>query len=124
MNIKKALQSRAKELNIALPKLLQHYAMERFLYRLSLSPVADRFYLKGGMLLLGIGAGTARTTMDIDLLGRIDNSPESIRKAMTTVIRTKPGITDGVSFSDNLTVQEITKDAHYVGLRVSFVADL
>lgn len=43
MNIKAALQQRAKELNIALPKLLQHYAMERFLYRLSLSPVADRF---------------------------------------------------------------------------------
>ena len=36
MNIKAALQQRAKELNIALPKLLQHYAMERFLYRLSL----------------------------------------------------------------------------------------
>ena len=71
MNIKAALQQRAKELNIALPKLLQHYAMERFLYRLSLSPVADRFYLKDGMLLMGVGAGTARTTMDIDLLGRI-----------------------------------------------------
>ena len=46
MNIKAALQQRAKELNIALPKLLQHYAMERFLYRLSLSPVADRFLLE------------------------------------------------------------------------------
>ena len=66
MNIKAALQQRAKDLNIALPKLLQHYAMERFLYRLSLSPVADRFYLKGGMLLMGVGAGSARTTMDIE----------------------------------------------------------
>lgn len=61
MNIKAALQQRAKELNIPLPKLLQHYAMERFLYRLSLSSVADRFYLKGGMLLMGVGVGTART---------------------------------------------------------------
>ena len=104
MNIKAALQQRAKELNIALPKLLQHYAMERFLYRLSLSPVADRFYLKGGMLLMGVGAGTARTTMDIDLLGRISNSPESIQKAISSIIHTKPGVADGVSFSDKLEV--------------------
>lgn len=124
MNIKAALQQRAKELNIALPKLLQHYAMERFLYRLSLSPVADRFYLKGGMLLMGVGAGTARTTMDIDLLGRISNSPESIQKAISSIIHTKPGVADGVSFSDKLEVTEITKDALYVGLRISFAADV
>ena len=124
MNIKAALQQRAKELNIALPKLLQHYAMDRFLYRLSLSPVADRFYLKGGMLLMGVGAGTARTTMDIDLLGRISNSPENIQKAISSIIHTKPGVADGVSFSDKLDIQEITKDALYVGLRISFKADV
>ena len=124
MNIKAALQQRAKELNIALPKLLQHYAMERFLYRLSLSPVADRFYLKGGMLLMGIGAGSARTTMDIDLLGRISNSPENIQKAISSIIHTKPGVADGVSFSDKLDIQERTKDALYVGLRISFKADV
>ena len=124
MNIKAALQQRAKELNIALPKLLQHYAMERFLYRLSLSPVADRFYLKGGMLLMGVGAGTARTTMDIDLLGRISTSPENIQKAISSIIHTKPGVADGVSFSDKLDIQEITKDALYVGLRISFKADV
>jgi predicted nucleotidyltransferase component of viral defense system len=124
MNIKAALQQRAKTLDMALPKLLQHYAMERFLYRLSLSSVADRFYLKGGMLLMGVGAGVARTTMDIDLLGRISNSPESIQKAIHTIIRTKPGVADGVSFSDQLEVQEITKDALYVGLRVSFSANV
>ena len=124
MNIKAALQQRAKELNIALPKLLQHYAMERFLYRLSLSPVADRFYLKGGMLLMGVGAGTARTTMDIDLLGRISNSPENIQKAISSIIHTKPGVADGVSFGDKLDIQEITKDALYVGLRISFKADV
>lgn len=124
MNIKAALQQRAKELNIALPKLLQYYAMERFLYRLSLSPVADRFYLKGGMLLMGVGAGTARTTMDIDLLGRISNSPENIQKAISSIIHTKPGVADGVSFGDKLDIQEITKDALYVGLRISFKADV
>lgn len=107
-----------------LPRLLQHYAMERFLYRLSLSPVADKFFLKGGMLLMGIGAGSARTTMDIDLLGRLSNSPDSVKKAMLSIIRTKPGVADGVSFAESLQVEEITKDALYVGLRVSFSADV
>ena len=122
MSIKKLLQQRSKELNMAMPKLLQHYAMERFLYRLSLSPVSDKFFLKGGMLLMGIGAGVARTTMDIDLLGRLSNSPENIQKSIRQIIHTKPGIEDGVSFDDTLSVYEITKDALYVGLRVEFVA--
>lgn len=124
MNIKNALANRAAELHMALPKLLQHYAMERFLYRLSLSPVAGKFFLKGGMLLMGMGAGAARTTMDIDLLGRIDNSPESVLKAIRSIITTKPGMADGVQFGNDLRAVEIAKDALYVGLRVSFTANV
>lgn len=124
MNIRELLRRRAQERNVPLPRLLQHYAMERFLYRLSLSPVADKFFLKGGMLLMGIGAGSARTTMDIDLLGRLSNSPDSVKKAMLSIIRTKPGVADGVSFAEPLHVEEIAKDALYVGLRVAFVADV
>ena len=56
MNILALLQSRAKELSIQPQKILQHYAMERFLYRLSRSPYRERFFLKGGMLLMGMGA--------------------------------------------------------------------
>jgi len=32
-------------------ELLQYFAMERFLYRLAKSPFADRFILKGALLL-------------------------------------------------------------------------
>lgn len=125
MNIKDSLLRRAQELHISMPKLMQHYAMERFLYRLSLSPYAEKFYLKGGMLLMGMGAGAARTTMDIDLLGRIANSPDSVLKAVRSIIRTKPGVADGVHFSDDdIRAEEITKDARYVGLRVLFSADV
>lgn len=70
MNILALLQSRAKELSVQPQKVLQHYAMERFLYRLSRSPYRERFFLKGGMLLMGMGATPARTTMDIDLMVR------------------------------------------------------
>lgn len=83
-----------------------HYAMERFLHRLSLSRHADKFFLKGGMLLTGMGATPARTTMDIDLLGRIDNSPDNIRKVVQDIIRIKAGA-DEVQMSDKVTVSEI-----------------
>lgn len=49
--------------------VLARYGIERFLYRLSVSPYADRFVLKGAMLLSAwLGQG-ARPTRDIDLLG-------------------------------------------------------
>ena len=75
MNVKRLLRQHARNAKIPYAQVLVHYAMERFLHRLSLSQYAEKFFLKGGMLLTGRGATPARTTMDIDLLGRIDNSP-------------------------------------------------
>lgn len=124
MKLKERLNLRARELQMAPRRLLQHYAMERFLYRLSLSPYAQRLFLKGGMLLAGMGSSQARTTLDIDLLGRISNNEESIRKAFREIVRTKPGVQDGVSFCDTFTLEEITKDALYVGMRVMFDAQV
>jgi hypothetical protein len=43
-------------------ELLQYYAMERFLYRLSKSPHAARFVLKGALMLRVWGAPMARST--------------------------------------------------------------
>jgi len=67
--------------NIQTP-LLQYYAMERFLHRLSVSSFAYRFILKGALLLRVWQAPLARPTMDIDMLGRAANAPEKI----TTII--------------------------------------
>lgn len=54
-------------------ELLQYYAMERFLYRLSRSRYAEQFVLKGALLLTAWRASLSRSTMDIDLLGRTSN---------------------------------------------------
>ncbi len=64
-------------------ELLQYYAMERFLYRLSKSPHAARFVLKGALMLRVWDAPMARPTKDIDLLGRLENSLENL----STVVR-------------------------------------
>jgi hypothetical protein len=44
--------------------------MERFLYRLSQSQHAERFILKGALMLRAWRSPELRPTMDIDMLGR------------------------------------------------------
>jgi hypothetical protein len=48
----------------------QLYAMERFLHRLSRTRHADRFVLKGALLMRAWETSLFRTTRDIDLLAR------------------------------------------------------
>lgn len=50
--------------------LLSEFAIERLLYRLGVSPHADRFVLKGAMLFRLWSEGRRRATWDLDLLGR------------------------------------------------------
>lgn len=52
--------------------------MERFLYRLAQSRHADKFILKGALLLAAWQAPLSRSTMDIDLLGKTSNKLEPI----------------------------------------------
>ena len=52
-------------------ELLQYFAMERFLYRLSQSVHADRFVLKGALMLRVWRSPELRPTMDIDLEGHV-----------------------------------------------------
>ena len=55
--------------------LLTRYALERLLYRLSVSPHRDRFILKGAMLFVTWVTDPFRPTRDLDLLGHGDSKP-------------------------------------------------
>ena len=44
------LRRRARDGNRPVAEILQYYAMERFLFRLGVSPYADAFVLKGAMI--------------------------------------------------------------------------
>lgn len=60
----------------------------------------------------------SRLTLDIDLLGRIDNSPELIAAAMKDTCRVEVE-EDGMSFdAETVTAVRITEDADYEGVRV------
>jgi predicted nucleotidyltransferase component of viral defense system len=96
--------------------------MERFLYRLSKSQFRDSFILKGALLLTAWRAPQSRPTMDIDLMGRIDNSLEHIRVVVEEIC----GLVveqDGVEFrEETIQIQRIKEDAEYEGARVRLTA--
>jgi predicted nucleotidyltransferase component of viral defense system len=62
--------------------VLVRFALERLLYRLSISEYRDRFILKGGMLVTMWVDDDNRVTRDCDFLGRGDSSEDALRKAL------------------------------------------
>ena len=52
--------------------MLTRYALERFLFRLSVSPQKELFVLKGAMLYAAWLEDPFRTTRDLDLLSLAD----------------------------------------------------
>lgn len=74
--IKDLIRNRAKGDSAKAQMLLRHFAMERLLERLSVSPYKNDFILKGGMLLSSIVGIEERMTRDIDATMRShDMSP-------------------------------------------------
>ena len=72
-SVRQRLLNRSRSDRRPFNELLQYYAMERFLYRLSRSSQADRFVLKGALMLRVWGSPESRPTMDIDMLGMTSN---------------------------------------------------
>jgi hypothetical protein len=73
-SIHQRLLNKAKADQIPFGELLQYFAIERFLYRLSKSVYRNSFILKGAMVFLAWNAPFGRPTRDIDFLGITDNS--------------------------------------------------
>jgi hypothetical protein len=123
-SVRQRLLNKAREKGRPFNELLQYFAMERFLYCLSISLYVDNFVLKGALILSVWEAPLSRPTMDIDLLGRINNSVEAI-VAVTRVICRQEVEPDGIAFDTNSIVGErITEDADYEGVRVRFKGSL
>lgn len=103
--------------------VLTRYAIERLLYRLSQSAHADRFVLKGAMLLMTWFDEPFRGTRDLDLLGYGDPTPESVLEVFREVLsREGP---DGVRFdASGVRIDRIREDNDYGGLRIRTTAEI
>ena len=98
--------------------------MERFLHRLSTSKHADRFVLKGALLLRVWQAPAVRPTMDIDLLGRTSNDPAALAQIVQGICR-QSTVADGLQFdAESVMAQAIAEEADYHGVRVRFRGSL
>jgi len=120
VSIHQKLLNKAKQSGRPFNELLQYYAIERFLYRLSLSGHAGQFVLKGGLLLRVWNSEESRATRDIDFLAYADNSIESISEIVKEVIlETVPE--DGLIFdAHSIEASRIVEDADYEGVRLKF----
>jgi len=104
--------------------LLTQFAIERFLYRLSNSSLADRVVLKGAMLFRVWSGSLHRPTKDVDLLGFGEATTAAvaalIRQIITTAVED-----DGILFdADSVKAEEIRENQEYGGIRAVFTATL
>jgi hypothetical protein len=104
--------------------LLLRYGIERLLFRLSQSPHADRFLLKGAMLFVIWDEKTHRPTRDLDLLGFGPSEKEDLRQVFRNVAMTAV-VEDGLVFDpESIYAEEIREDSTYGGVRVRMQAKL
>lgn len=123
-SVRQRLLNRARTDRRPFNELLQYFAMERFLFRLSRSAHADRFILKGALMLRAWRSPEFRPTMDIDMLGRTNNDETNILSQIRDImaVSVKP---DGLAFApDSIQSERITEDADYEGLRIRFLGFL
>jgi len=118
------LLNRAKAEGRPFNELLQYFAMERSLYRLSRSEHAERFVLKGALMLQFWGGPLSRATKDIDLLGQSAMPVEEL----VEIIRSCLGVAvddDGLSFDlQQVAGEEIRLAVNYNGVRIRCHAGL
>ena len=96
------------------------YALERSIYRLSVSEYANRFTLKGGIFLYALfDKQFARSTMDIDLLAqRIPNNAEEMKNVFQKIFAIR--CDDALRYDlESLNVHNITEFKEYHGVNVS-----
>ena len=103
--------------------VLTHYAIERLLYRLTQSRHADRFVLKGAMLLMTWFDEPYRGTRDLDLLSYGDPAPDAVLDVFREVLGQEQP--DGVLFdAGSARVSRIREENEYGGLRIRAAADI
>ncbi len=123
-SVRQRLLNVAKASGRPFQEILQYFAMERFLYRITQSSHADIFVLKGALLLTVWRASSIHPTKDIDLLGHTSKRVDDLTSAFRDVCRqvVEP---DGLDFDpDSVTGLVIKEDADYEGVRVTFRGSL
>lgn len=120
---------RARLLNVAKAEkiefglLLTRFALERLLYRLSISRHRDQFLLKGALLFDLWFDEPHRPTRDADFLGFGPADLQTLASTFREICAMEAQ--DGIVFDPNsVKAQEIRKDANYAGIRITLTGSL
>ena len=104
-------------------QVLVRFALERILYRLTQSPHADRFLLKGALLFTLWYDMPHRATRDADLLGFGASDRESVGQVFRDIAAIT--VDDGIVFDPtSVAVEEIRRETGYGGMRVVIAGEL
>ncbi|MDE7259657.1 MAG: nucleotidyl transferase AbiEii/AbiGii toxin family protein [Lachnospiraceae bacterium] len=125
MSVKDRLKKQAVKDGKTMQDKLVTFGLERIIYRISVSPYADRLTLKGGIFLYALFDGEyARVTRDIDLLAQhIPNDADEIKKIFQYIFSIE--CDDAIRFDmDTLEVINITEFKEYHGVKVSVMGYL
>ena len=118
-SIRARLLNLSRETQEDFQMLLNRYARERLLYRLSESPHRDRFVLKGATLFSVWTDKPFRSTRDADFLSFGPNDVESVSSLFQNLCDSDVDPDDGIGF-DRESVQgaQIREEEEYSGVRV------
>jgi hypothetical protein len=116
-SVRQRLLNLSRERGVAFDQLLQYYAVERFLYRLSLSQWAESLVVKGATLLRIWDVPFSRPTRDIDFLGSIPSTPEAVLAVVRECFAMDVA-SDGLIFRPAIEAEEIRLDGQYPGVRI------
>ena len=123
-SVRQRLLNIAKASDRPFQETLQYFAMERFLYRLTQTPHASKFILKGALMLTVWRASTIRPTKDIDLLGNMSNRVDDLMSVFRDACH-QAVESDGLDFDpDSIAGVVIKEDADYEGVRITFRGSL
>ena len=105
-SVRARLLSEARASGDSYDQVLQYFAIERFLYRLSQTKWADRLIVKGAIMLRAWGTPLGRPTRDIDFLGSIDRSPATVERTVRECLAVEYP-SDGLVFDQSVEIAEI-----------------
>lgn len=122
-SIRARLKQRADATKQDFNLILTHYGLERLLYRLSISPHADTYLLKGALLFSLWYDQPHRPTRDADLLGFGPDDIDTAFAAFREICATE--VADGIAFDPaSIKGSVIRKEAGYGGVRIDLLAQL
>ncbi|KAA3451611.1 nucleotidyl transferase AbiEii/AbiGii toxin family protein [Mesorhizobium sp. SARCC-RB16n] len=119
VSIRERLLQHTRQHGDVYQRILTRYAIERLLFRLSLTDAAEHYMLKGAMLFVTWPEHVFRPTGDLDLLGHGDPKLGAIAALFTRICQVEAP-DDGIIFDPStLTVEPVREGDKYQGVRLS-----